>query len=419
MPWVSWISRLAILIAVTGCGSGSTTILQPTNPQNAQNPQTNFRSLSIQAGQSIVAVPPDVANLFASKLENKLYGQTQIARGDDLTLTYDFVNYDEGNRLHRWIAGPSGFGEASISVQAAFVDRSGREVGRVVSVGRLNHGIFGGDADLAVDQAANELVNYTLNSFAITGGKRVEPKMSPRGVAPLPNQPAAGAASAPGAGFAGPIGTEYHDALTVGSVRLPLPEGVWVLAGKGGPSSEYALSLVRIENGRLAGILRVWTAARPVSNGYTSFATCNRKDTVFAAVQSNVDRGDQDCWVINHYDMQHARSTSTQQNMLDSYAFLDNRGIVVPGNMIVGIHRIATPTNFITIWYHVNPELAGFAAPASSVWDQSDWHRDRLALDPKRVSYIEAFKQQQAQYHDLLRRGFAQNLVSSATPDVR
>src|ERR1700722_3889718 len=124
MPWVSWISRLAILIAVTGCGSGSTTILQPTNPQNAQNPQTNFRSLSIQAGQSIVAVPPDVANLFASKLENKLYGQTQIARGDDLTLTYDFVNYDEGNRLHRWIAGPSGFGEASISVQAAFVDRS-------------------------------------------------------------------------------------------------------------------------------------------------------------------------------------------------------------------------------------------------------------------------------------------------------
>ena len=365
MPCVSWICRLAILIAVTGCGTGSTTILQPTSAQNVQNPQTSFRSLSIQAGRSVVAVPPDVANLFASKLENKLYGQTQIARGDDLTLTYDFVNYDEGNRFHRWLAGSTGFGEASISVQAAFVDRSGREIGRVVSVGRLNHGIFGGDADLAIDQATNELVNYTLNNFAITGVQRAEPKMSSRGVAMLPNAPASGATRADRpaiGGFDAAIGTEYHDTLEIGSVQLPLLDGTWQLAGKGGAgASEYAASLVRIENGKLSGIIRVWTGARPVSNGYTPFGLCDRKDVLFTSVVSNIDRGNQDCWGVNHADMQEARGASTQQHMLDAYAFLDNRGVTVPGNMIVGFHRIATLTNFIVIRYEVNPELSGFA----------------------------------------------------------
>jgi hypothetical protein len=246
--------------------------------------------------------------------------------------------------------------------------------------------------------------------------------MSARGVAMLPNEPVANGVrsdrKAPSR-FDDPIGAEYRDMMLIGSVQVPLPEGVWVLAGNGGPSSEYALSLVRIEGGKLAGIIRVWTAARPVSNGYTAFGTCNRTDILFATVQSNVERGDQDCWAINHYDMQHARATSTQQHMLDSYSFLDSRNIGVPDNMIVGIHRIATRTNFITIWYHINPELAGFAAPTKPIWDQSDWHRGRLALDPKRVAYIEAFKQQQAQYQDLLRRGFSHDLVSSAASEVR
>jgi hypothetical protein len=67
---------------------------------------------------------------------------------------------------------------------------------------------------------------------------------------------------------------------------------------------------------------------------------------------------------------------------------------------------------FCASW--ANPELAGFPPPASSVWRDSNWHRDRIAEDPKRVAYVEAFEQQQARHHELLRQGFQQSLVSTA-----
>jgi hypothetical protein len=82
--------------------------------------------------------------------------------------------------------------------------------------------------------------------------------------------------------------------------------------------------------------------------------------------------------------------------------------------MLVGIHRIATPNRFILVWCQVNPELAGFPPPTSSVWRDSNWHRDRIAEDPKRVAYVEAFKQQHTAYQEMLRQGFQHALIGVA-----
>lgn len=287
-----------------------------------------------------------------------------------------------------------------------------------VSAAFVGNVLIGGAIGVAIDAssgAANKYENLTFVSLTPKPGQPIpsDPPATPSAALPPAVAPAA---AFPVGVFGAPVGTEYHDGVNLGTMQLPLLEGTWVLAGKGTRGdSEHAASLVRIENGRLWGIIRVWTAARPSSQGFGMFRPCGRTDLLFVAVASNIDHADQDCWALNHYDMRHARATSTQQHMLDSYAFLDNRGVAVPDMMIVGIHRIATPTNFVTVWYQVNPEIAGFPPSSAASWEASEWHRDRLAVDPKRVSYVESFKQTHTRYQELLKSGFPRLVAGADT----
>jgi hypothetical protein len=376
--------------------TGATTTLWQTSLQDALNRMAVFRDDSPRKVSLVVKILqfdiPDRAATFKTSA----------------TARYELLDRSTGAALYTTDINAN----SAVSMDYALL-------GRARAIESINRAVQGNIA-----QFLQAIETTNINGVTIATAAPAPPpqapvaSVAPPGVVVPSSLPAAGARTdqPTTGGVAGAIGTEYHGTLAIGSIQVPLLAGTWQLAGQGGPSADDAASLVRIENGKLWGILRVWTAKRPAANGYPSFASCNRQDVAFLAVAANVDHGTQDCWAVNHYDMENARATSTQRHMLDSYAFLDARGIGVPRTMIVGIHRIATTTNFVTIWYQVNPELAGFAAPPTAEWRASDWHRDRIALDPKRTAYIETFKQEHAQYQELLRRGFQHALVSLATP---
>jgi len=293
-----------------------------------------------------------------------------------------------------------------ICKKAGYEDANG-SIKSGTSVALAGNAAVGGLVGLAVDAASGAANKYDNMTFVT--------------LTPKPGQPPAPALSSTQPGpamqpvvFDAPIGQEFRNALTVGPVQVPLLDGGWVVAGKGvsaKPSGDdTAVSLVRIEHGKLWGVIRVWAGVRPAGTGVGAFRPCERNDVLHTLVANNVDHGEQDCWIVNHYMMGEARARATELHLIQSYSYLDGRGVVVPGTMIAAIHRIATPTGYVTAWYLVNPELFGFQPPATAEWRDSAWHRDRIATDPKRAAFVESLTTINGEYQGYLRAGFQQQL---------
>jgi hypothetical protein len=195
-------------------------------------------------------------------------------------------------------------------------------------------------------------------------------------------------------------------------MQVPLLDGTWTVAGTGSGGTSSAASLVRIEQGKLWGIIRAWHGTRSSGGGYATFGPCNRTDILFTTTTTNVDRGDQDCWTINHTLLAQSRAEQKEPHQTQAYAFLDERGVSVGEGLtlISSTHRVATPTGYVSVLYQVNPEFFGFAPSNAAAWRDSEWHRARIAADPKRVAFVESFKNLSAQYQDHVKAGFQRQL---------
>src|SRR5205085_2054064 len=90
---------------------------------------------------------------------------------------------------------------------------------------------------------------------------------------------------------------------------------------------------------------------------------------------------------------------------------IEARAVPVPHTVINATHRLASPTNFVTVWYLINPELFGYPASTAAAWKDSEWHLDRLSADGQRARFVESVKQFHGDYHEHLRRGFDRQLA--------
>jgi hypothetical protein len=158
-----WLARIGLLLAcmaLAACGTSRTTIAAA--PQSHQT----LNSLTMVEGNSTVAVPEQVKANVRKQLEKALYEKSKFARGDELTLRYRYVQFTAGDRFQRWFFGGVGnAGEASITVECVFVDRNGGELARIMSEGRIGSGFFGGSVDSALEKLAEDIANYTVQTF--------------------------------------------------------------------------------------------------------------------------------------------------------------------------------------------------------------------------------------------------------------
>ena len=148
------------LMLLASCGAGRTLVMVPLS--------TSLRvaSIEITEGPSTVTVPDDVKRGLKNKLQELLHKDGAFRKGQDLWLSYRFIQFNPGNQFTRWFWGGIGnAGEGSLTVEVKYFDGASRELSTIHADGKIGSGFFGGSFDLAAGKVAEEIADYTMRTF--------------------------------------------------------------------------------------------------------------------------------------------------------------------------------------------------------------------------------------------------------------
>jgi hypothetical protein len=152
------------LLILNGCGSSRTLDAQ-ISPEYQRGEK--YSSINITQDEHSVIVPQEGIKHFRNSLMQNLEDDVGFKKGNDLTIKYKFISYNEGNRFERWFTGGlMGSGKASLIVEASFVNKKGIEIGKVKTQGKIGGGFLGGSVDHALENAAEEISRYASQFYA-------------------------------------------------------------------------------------------------------------------------------------------------------------------------------------------------------------------------------------------------------------
>jgi Domain of unknown function (DUF4410) len=150
---------ISLALYVSACASGTITVLTPVTQQ------ADYKTLKIESGTDTVTLPADARAHFEKRLNEYLYdAKSGFTRGDELTLRYRFIQFDEGSRVARYVIG-FGAGKGKMTAEVVFTDRSGNELAKIHVEGEISMGFLGGDFDQAISAAARKVADYAIKTF--------------------------------------------------------------------------------------------------------------------------------------------------------------------------------------------------------------------------------------------------------------
>ena len=191
---------------------------------------------------------------------------------------------------------------------------------------------------------------------------------------------------------ASPLGKEFEDTIPVGGQSVPLPPGKWTGLAffRAAPNSSQGDSVVlgRFEKGKLVGMVAANAQKFPagVAPGVPVYRPCERKDYLFVDRQINDAFGEQRCWWINH-----ATGLWDGEPIFKAAKGVAEQHGAVPNVFVNVAFRRADRQGFVTAFYLHDPGESGISSTIGA-WRSSEWHRDRVAQDPRRVEYVKELK---------------------------
>lgn len=154
------ILALPLIALLSGCtGSGTTIALDaPTQTRLA-------KTYSLVEGKSIVQRDETIKKQFEYEVSEK-FAESGMMPGNDLIIEYRFIQFDEGNRFVRYLVGGlTNAGEGAMTIEIVFKNKNKEVLNKIQVGGRITAGLFGGSFDYAVEEAANQVVKYTVTNF--------------------------------------------------------------------------------------------------------------------------------------------------------------------------------------------------------------------------------------------------------------
>lgn len=156
--------RLAALAAIaatlSACGASHMVVMEPNRSA------VKAEGVQLVYDDSVMGVPQEAVDKVKRYMQDRFFGEgAAFTRGNEMTVRYGFVGFDEGSQFSRWFFGGLGDGKATMVIQAEFVDQNGNVLAKVQSEGELSAGFFGGDSDSAIKKAVGEIGDYAETNF--------------------------------------------------------------------------------------------------------------------------------------------------------------------------------------------------------------------------------------------------------------
>lgn len=196
--------------------------------------------------------------------------------------------------------------------------------------------------------------------------------------------------------------------LDVNDKKIPLPPGNWTVLGtralgQGAATPGIATVLVNPKSNPFA--VRVITNTSPGQGwGWKLSRSCLRQDLLFQKVIAKVDGGDQRCWWVNHTRM--TRGSRTAPDIVQALEYARKRNMKLPVTALLVGYRFADIYDILIVRYYFNPEGEGFNPPNDATWVTNDWHKDRIATDPKKIAYAERIRKWGEGWFPRIQSGF-------------
>ena len=158
--WKLFISIISFLL-LSGCSAGTGKFFVINPPDR----YVKMPSISIIDSTSLVNVSRNSKVIFKKELSEALYVKN-FQRGSDFRLVYSFIYYDEGSRFLRWLGGNLfRLGKGIVKVQVKYLDSTGKELASIEAEGTIVSGWYGGSLDYAIERAAEQVAEYTIDQF--------------------------------------------------------------------------------------------------------------------------------------------------------------------------------------------------------------------------------------------------------------